>query len=123
MVARLCGDVGEGRGEKPLSEYSVAVVGAGEVAQPKKVLSLDEAGDLGSGLLRLLWSNDVVDGGVDGTSLVVVEPRLRCGGGDFRANIDMVLVLVLMTVVRLPPVDSGESGMEYRSSSSYGDDS
>jgi hypothetical protein len=102
----------------------VAVVGDGEVAQPKKVLSLEDAGDLGSGLLRLDCSIGVADV-VSGTSLVVLfGPRLSCGGGDLRANMDMVLVLVLMMVVRLSWCDdSGEPGIEYRSSSSYGADS
>ena len=117
------GDVGEGRGEKFLSEYSVAVVGDGVVAQPKKALSLEEEGDLGRGLLRLFWSSDVADAVADASR--VLDPRFSCGGGDLRENMDMVLGLVLTIVVRLPPGDSGdsgESGMEYRSSSSYGTD-
>ena len=39
---------GEGSGENPLSENSV--VEGDEVPQPKKVPSLDDPGDLGSGL-------------------------------------------------------------------------
>ena len=95
--------------------------GDGDVApQPKKALSLDEAGDLGSGLLRLLWSSDVADVVAgSGTSLVFVVARFRCGGGDLRANKDMVLVGVLMTAAggSFPcgsgeADESGEPGME-----------
>lgn len=47
---RCLAENGEGRGEKPLSEKSVV---EGDEAQPKKVPSLDEPGDLGSGLFIL----------------------------------------------------------------------
>jgi hypothetical protein len=60
MVVAL-GDEGEGRGEKPLSEKSVCVDGEEDLAQPKMALSLEDAGDFGSGLLRLLLSNEVAD--------------------------------------------------------------
>ena len=101
------GDDG-GSGEKPWSENSVCDEGDGELAQPKNAPSLDDAGDLGSGLLRLLLSREGVMGVVSVSLSIGDDPRLRCGGGDFRDNMDMVLVLILSTVV-WSPADSGES--------------
>ena len=80
------------------------------MAQPKKVLNLDEAGDLGRGLLRLLFSVLDEPPVVSGT-IVSTFSRERCGGGDFRDEAGKVLI----TVVRLAS-GSGELGSMSRMS-------
>lgn len=87
-------------------------MGEGVVAQPKKALSFEEAGDFGSGLFRLALCSSGVAGAADTASLAVIS-RLSCGGGDFRVNMDMVLDSALATTaVRLLACDSGEPGRE-----------
>lgn len=62
------------------------------------MFSLEDVGDFGSGLLRLLFL--VVLMGDFGIFLMG-DLRFRCGGGCFCEMKDMVLVLVLMCVVGL----------------------
>lgn len=87
-------EYGDGSGEKFFSENSVGV--DGDAAQPNSEPSLEEAGDLGSGLLRLLLS--VLVESIVVCGLLSFGPIFKCGGGGFRENTDMVggLLKVLM---------------------------
>jgi hypothetical protein len=82
----------------------------GELAQPKNADILEEAGDFGSGLLRLLFS--VLEAAVVACTMGSTGPRVRCGGGDFRDEV----VMVLITVLRLPADSGNMVGKDWTSS-------
>lgn len=69
---------GEGRGEKVLSEGSVA---GGDEAQPKNVPSLEEPGDLGSGLSIL---GDLMSLLFVRTKVATSDLSVKCCGTCFR---------------------------------------
>lgn len=78
------GEKGDGMGENPLSEN---VADDGVLAQPKKVPSLEDAGDFGKGLEVSPLLSNAGNGAV--ACAPVCGASVKCGGVGLRAKTDM----------------------------------